>query len=389
MKKFLENSIHQAIKACFFFLGKLPKKKLFIFESFHGKQYSDNPRAIFEYIRDNCPEYQCIWAVKKGYEMPFVEENVPFVKRLSWRWLWLMPRAQYWVFNTRMPAWMYKNQTTIYIQTWHGTPLKKLGLDIETVKMPEHETESYKLEVIQEAKRWDYLISPNAYSTRVFRQAFNYEGEILEIGYPRNDLLVCENKDKIAFSVRNQLGLSVNQKIILYAPTWRDDESIRKGAYRFTNHLPVEQLLAIDSSVVILTRLHYLIAESFDISAFGSRVIDVSSYPDINQLYLIADLLITDYSSVMFDFALTKKPMLFFMYDKEKYQNSTRGFYFDPTAILPGKIVTDTDSLVTSVKNVLFSKTEQEQRLYVQFFREFCLENQDATRQLISEILKR
>ncbi|MFP7308406.1 CDP-glycerol glycerophosphotransferase family protein, partial [Enterococcus faecalis] len=134
---------------------------------------------------------------------------------------------------------------------------------------------------------------------------------------------------------------------------------------------------------------HYLIAESFDISAFGSRVIDVSSYPDINQLYLIADLLITDYSSVMFDFALTKKPMLFFMYDKEKYQNSTRGFYFDPTAILPGKIVTDTDSLVTSVKNVLFSKTEQEQRLYVQFFREFCLENQDATRQLISEILKR
>lgn len=356
MKKFLENSIHQAIKACFFFLGKLPKKKLFIFESFHGKQYSDNPRAIFEYIRDNCPEYQCIWAVKKGYEMPFVEENVPFVKRLSWRWLWLMPRAQYWVFNTRMPAWMYKNQTTIYIQTWHGTPLKKLGLDIETVKMPEHETESYKLEVIQEAKRWDYLISPNAYSTRVFRQAFNYEGEILEIGYPRNDLLVCENKDKIAFSVRNQLGLSVNQKIILYAPTWRDDESIRKGAYRFTNHLPVEQLLAIDSSVVILTRLHYLIA---------------------------------DYSSVMFDFALTKKPMLFFMYDKEKYQNSTRGFYFDPTAILPGKIVTDTDSLVTSVKNVLFSKTEQEQRLYVQFFREFCLENQDATRQLISEILKR
>ena len=112
-------------------------------------------------------------------------------------------------------------------------------------------------------------------------------------------------------------------KIILYAPTWRDDESIRKGAYRFTNHLPVEQLLEIDSSIVILTRLHYLIAESFDISAFGSRVIDVSSYPDINQLYLIADLLITDYSSVMFDFALTKTDAIF-MYDKEKYQNSTR-----------------------------------------------------------------
>ncbi|HEL7549539.1 TPA: CDP-glycerol glycerophosphotransferase family protein, partial [Enterococcus faecalis] len=382
-------SIHQVVKAWFFFLGKLPKKKLFIFESFHGKQYSDNPRAIFEYIRDNCPEYQCIWAVKKGYEMPFVEENVPFIKRLSWKWLWLMPRAQYWVFNTRMPEWMYKNQATLYIQTWHGTPLKKLGLDIETVKMPEHETESYKLEVIQEAKRWDYLISPNAYSTRVFRQAFHYEGEILEIGYPRNDLLVCENKDKIAFSVRDQLGLAANKKIILYAPTWRDDESIRKGAYRFSNHLPVEKLLEIDSSIVILTRLHYLIAESFNVSTFGSRVIDVSSYPDINQLYLIADLLITDYSSVMFDFALTKKPMLFFMYDKEKYQNSTRGFYFDPTAILPGNIVTDADSLVMSVKNVLFSKVEQEQRLYVQFFREFCLENQDATRQLISEILKR
>ena len=104
-----------------------------------------------------------------------MEENVPFVKRLSWRWLWLMPRAQYWVL-TRMPAWMYKNQTTPIYRRGMG-PLKKLGLDIETVKMPEHETESYKLEVIQEAKRWDYLISPNAYSTRVFRQAFHYEGK--------------------------------------------------------------------------------------------------------------------------------------------------------------------------------------------------------------------
>ena len=113
---------------------------------------------------------------QKGYEMPFVEENVPFVKRLL-EMAMVDAKSSVLGFNTRMPAWMYKNQTTIYIQTWHGTPLKKLGLDIETVKMPEHETESYKLEVIQEAKRWDYLISPNAYSTRVFRQAFHYEGK--------------------------------------------------------------------------------------------------------------------------------------------------------------------------------------------------------------------
>ena len=107
--------------------------------------------------------------------MPFVEENVPFVKRLSWRWLWLMPRAQYWVLTHGcQPGCIRIKQQSIYRR---GMGPKKLGLDIETVKMPEHETESYKLEVIQEAKRWDYLISPNAYSTRVFRQAFHYEGK--------------------------------------------------------------------------------------------------------------------------------------------------------------------------------------------------------------------
>ena len=149
-------------------------------------------------------------------------------------------------------------------------------------------------------------------------------------------MLVCENKDKIAFSVRNQLGLAANKKLFSMRQPGAN-ESIRKGAYRFTNHLPVEQLLEIDSSIVILTRLHYLIAESFDISAFGSRVIDVSSYPDINQLYLIADLLITDYSSVMFDFALTKTDAIF-MYDKEKYQNSTRDSILTQQQFCLGKL---------------------------------------------------
>ncbi|WP_256869151.1 CDP-glycerol glycerophosphotransferase family protein, partial [Enterococcus thailandicus] len=213
------------------------------------------------------------------------------------------------------------------IQTWHGTPLKRLGLDIKNVTMPGTDTNKYRENFKNEAARWDYLISPNAYSTEIFRSAFAYEGEILEIGYPRNDILLLpDNSEKIK-QIRKKLTIAENQKVILYAPTWRDNQFIKKGAYKFDNQFPFTEILEQESDTIILTRLHYLVAEQFDPKQYGNRVIDVSSYEDISHLYLIADLLITDYSSVMFDFALTKKPMIFYMYDLDSYGQEIRGFY--------------------------------------------------------------
>lgn len=385
VRRNLEIIYHRWVKKVFSLLNKHPKEKLIFFESFHGKQYSDNPRAIYEYIRENYPEYTCIWAVKKGFEAPFIENDVPYVRRMGLKWLLTMPRSKYWFFNTRMPGWMVKGKN-MYVQTWHGTPLKRLGLDIKNVTMPGTDTNKYRENFKNEAARWDYLISPNAYSTEIFRSAFAYEGEILEIGYPRNDILLLpDNSEKIK-QIRKKLTIAENQKVILYAPTWRDNQFIKKGAYKFDNQFPFTEILEQESDTIILTRLHYLVAEQFDPKQYGNRVIDVSNYEDISHLYLIADLLITDYSSVMFDFALTKKPMIFYMYDLDSYGQEIRGFYEGVLNQLPGPIIQKRADLISEI-HAINSTSFTTNRDYRAFYQRFCIDDIDATEKLITKIL--
>lgn len=350
-RRLMEKVYHNIVIMVFIILGKLPKKNLFFFESFHGKQYSDNPRAIYEYLRDKYPDVQCVWTVKKGFEQPFIEQQIPYVRRMGIQWLLTMPRAKYWIFNTRMPLWMVKTKGTTFVQTWHGTPLKHLGLDIENVNMPSTDTKRYRENFVKESKRWDYLISPNSYSSKIFRQAFSYSGKILEIGYPRNDILLKSSENRKG-TILDKLGISKNKKIILYAPTWRDNQFYKKGSYKFNNNFPFAEILKENPEVIILLRTHYLVVDSIETSQFKGKVIDVSKYPDISDLYLISDLLITDYSSVMFDFAYTKRPMLFYMYDQEEYDEEIRGFYFHPQKELPGPIIQDGASLLKEIKKI-------------------------------------
>lgn len=378
IRKKLEVIYHKIVAIFFTFLGKLPKKNMYFFESFHGKQFSDNPRAIYEYIQGNHPEIKCVWSVKKGFESNFDDHQVPYVIRMSFSWLFTMPRAKYWVCNTRLPEWMKKDKTTIYIQTWHGTPLKKLGCDIDDVVMPGTTTEKYKRNIFKESKRWDYLISPNRYSSIIFRSAFKYEGEILEIGYPRNDLLINQ-KNKNQQDILKHLGIPEGSDVILYAPTWRDTEFYTKGKYKYINYFPFDQMIKRNPNAIIILRVHYLIGTNFDSSRYGDRVIDCSDYSDIRDLYLVASILITDYSSVMFDFAHTGKPMIYYLYDFEEYSNTIRGLYFDPNDVLPGPIVRTQDELLSEVEYILLGKVDEEGtdycEKYKQFEQKFCLKN--------------
>src|SRR5699024_4162149 len=147
-----------------------------------GKQYSDNPRAIYEYVSKNYPKYKFIWSVDKESISKFKTLDVKYSKRFSLKWLYLMNRAKYWVSNSRMPLWIPKSQNTIYLQTWHGTPLKKLAADMDQVLMLGTDTESYKQNFLYEAEKWDCIISPNTYSTNIFRCAFRYNKKMLETG---------------------------------------------------------------------------------------------------------------------------------------------------------------------------------------------------------------
>ncbi len=191
----INNFKHKVINNIFKLGSFFTNENLVYFESFHGTQYSDNPKAIYEYLKKHSNK-KLIWGVKKGYESIFEENNVPYVRRFSIKWFLVMPRAGFWLINTRIPRWFYKSDKTIYLQTWHGTPLKKLGLDIENVQMPGTQTDLYRVNIVNESKRWDYLISPNDYATNIFERAFKVNrSKIIQTGYPRNDKLVNKKND--------------------------------------------------------------------------------------------------------------------------------------------------------------------------------------------------
>lgn len=341
----------ETYKKLFQLVGMLPAhNRLVMFESYLGKQYSCNPRAIYEYLREHHPEYKMYWSVDGRYIHNFLGKDIKYVKRFSMKWLFLMALAKYWVTNSRMPLWIPKPKRTIYLQTWHGTPLKRLAADMEEVHMPGTTTEEYKKNFYLESRNWDYLISPNPYSTKIFRRAFQFEKEIIESGYPRNDFLYTHNTPEVINELKKMFGLPHDKKVILYAPTWRDDQFYTKGKYKFNLELDLSEMMKqLGDRYVVILRMHYLVAENLDLSSYQGFAYDFSNHGDIRELYLISDLLITDYSSVFFDYANLKRPMIFFVYDIENYRDKLRGFYFDFEKEAPGPLVRKSEEVIEKV----------------------------------------
>lgn len=377
-----------AYKLLFKVVSILPaKQNLIIFESFLGKQYSDNPRAIYEYLKEHNPEYEMVWSVDPRFEKGFLDKGVPYVRRFSIKWLFLMAQARFWVTNSRMPLWIPKPKHTTYLQTWHGTPLKKLVFDMKEVRMPGTTTEDYKQHFYQESRNWDYLISPNRYSTEIFRRAFKFEKEVIESGYPRNDIFYKRERDVIAKRFKETHQLPKDKKIILYAPTWRDNQYYQVGKYKMDLNLDLAQLeKELGDNYIIILRMHYLVAENFNLDAFKGFAYDFSKHEDIQELYIISDLLITDYSSVFFDYANLKRPMIFFTYDLDEYEEDIRGFYFNLAEKAPGPLVKTTEEVIKAIKeykeNTFFSDKMEE------FYQRFCyLEDGHAAERVVKEVI--
>jgi CDP-glycerol glycerophosphotransferase len=376
-------------KKTFQLVGKLPvDKKLIVFESFLGKQYSDNPRAIYEYMLENHPEYKMYWSIDPRFAHNFTDSNIKTVDRFSFKWLFVMARANYWILNSRKPNWIPKPKHTVYLQTWHGTPLKKLAADIDEVHMPGTTTEKYKENFKKETANWDYLISPNHYSTEIFKRAFTFKNEMLEVGYPRNDFLTNNNNEKEIAKIKSKLGLPTNKKVILYAPTWRDDEFHAKGKYKFNLKLDLDKMKqALGEDYVIIIRAHYLISDNIDISSYKGFVYDFSKHSDIRDLYLISDLLITDYSSVFFDYAILKRPILFFVYDIEKYRDTLRGFYFDFEEAAPGPLTKTTEEIIKEINNLETNNYSLPDNFQV-FYDRFCsLEEGTSSKKVVERVI--
>ncbi|HZG72654.1 MAG TPA: CDP-glycerol glycerophosphotransferase family protein [Chondromyces sp.] len=380
--------IKDLYKKAFCWIGMLPiNKNIIVFESFLGKQFSDNPRAIYEYLQDNRYPYKLYWSVDKKHLHNFQDRNLNCIPRFSMKWLFIMPRARFWVTNSRMPSWLPKPKGTIYLQTWHGTPLKRLAADMDEVHMPGTTAENYKKNFIKEAKNWDYLISPNAYSTEIFRRAFQFDKEILETGYPRNDFICNHNNRETIKKLLTRYDIPLHKKVILYAPTWRDNQFHGKGKYRFDIHLDLNLMKEkLGEDYVVLFRLHYLVSEHLDLTSYKGFVYDFSNHEDIRELYLMADLLITDYSSVFFDYGNLKRPMIFYVYDIDQYRDHLRGFYFDFEQEAPGPLVRTTEELIQTIKK-MEADGLQPPATFHSFYEKFCyLERGDSSRKIVEKI---
>lgn len=371
--------------------------KLCIFESFNGRKYCDSPKAIYlEMLNDKkYKDYKFIWAFINPDEFKFLEKNknTKIVKYHSKEYKEAYAKAKYFFTPSHLPNYVVFKENQIYVQFWHGTPLKRLGFDILVKgKNALNTTKEWAMKYENDAKRYTYMVSPSRFTTEKYISSFNLKKIekdkcILETGYPRNDaLFTFTNRDIV--ELKKKLHLPSNKKIILYAPTWRDDQYKAGTGYTYSLGLDFDNFKKkFSDNYIVLFRTHYLVASSIDLSKYKGFIYDVSNYSDINDLYILSDMIITDYSSVFFDYANLKRPMLFFMYDLKDYKNNMRDFYFDLDE-LPGPIVENEDDLYKELENIN-SYWNIYKKKYDKFNKKFnYLDDKDSSKRVLNEVIK-
>ena len=335
--------------------GKIDDKLVY-FQTFSGRGYSDSPKAMYEYMM-KAPEYsdfRFVWSFKEPERFAFLKNDRTSLVKFRTRADNIALRtAKYWITNYRMLNHQYPRKGQVYVQCWHGTPLKRLGYDLESSDNVMNSGSEIREKYRSDAKKFSYIVSPSPFTTEKFASAWNLvktnqTHKIIEEGYPRNDRLINTTPEERT-ELRKKLGVD-DKKVILYAPTWRDNQHTSGEGYTYKTEVDFDKLREErGDEYVILFRAHYLVANSFDFDKYKGFVKDVSSYSDINELYIAADILVTDYSSVFFDYANLRKPVIFYMYDLEQYANELRGFYISLDE-LPGPIVRDEKALIDEVR---------------------------------------
>lgn len=305
------------------------KGNCILYETFHGKSMTDNPYALFNTILLD-PEfenYKHIWVINT----PTIEtdkyknnENVIFVKVNSDEYLYYLAKAKYLINNTSFPPYFCKREDQVYLNTWHGTPLKTLGIDMNG---PIDQLKNIQRNFLQT----DYLLSPNEFTTEKLVNSHNldgiYTGEILEVGYPRIDLITKTNSKDILDKLSQYIELDTNKKVALYAPTWRGNVGKEVDIKKEVKDIIVSIKNNLDSNYQLLLKVHPLLYKYFKNDKELSKIFIPDSI-DISETLSIVDLLITDYSSVFFDFYIRNKPIILYTYDKAEYL-SDRGTYLD------------------------------------------------------------
>ena len=327
------------------------KKKWVVFESMWGSKYSCNPRYLYEYIDKNHPDYTCIWSFKDEHTP--IEGKGVRVRRQSLKYLYYMARAKYFVNNVNFEDAFVKRKNQVEVQTMHGTPLKTIGLDVPGDFPTKKSVENY----VRKCKRWDYLIVQSKFVADLAPSAFKFNKEYMNTGYPRTDILYHSDNPEAQKAMKKKLGLPEDKKIIMYAPTWRVKN-------RFDLMLDLEKMREkFSDEYALILRLHHFSAKNWEGVPEDGFVYDLTDYQSIEDLYTITDILITDYSSVMFDYAVLNRPMLFFTYDLENYRDNLRGFNIDIETESPGPVLFTSDEVINAIENLDDTIAESKERV--------------------------
>lgn len=351
-----------------------------------GKSITDSPYAIFLGLNahETFSNYQHIWVVDHPDTLVFYQEifkvfqNVSFVIKESNEYLKALTESKFLINNATFPAYFTKKPQQIYINTWHGTPLKHMGFDVKNnLKGSQNTMKNFLAS--------DYMISPNAHTTNIFKHAFKldglYSGEILEIGYPRIDLTINTTANEAREYLAEHLNLKKNP-IILYCPTWRG-KNVNDPENSLLNVFEEIKLLNQKLPHQVLVKVHpFVYSKAKEMPELKPYL--VPDFLDTNQLMPAVDLMITDYSSIFFDFLVTDKPIVFYVPDLDKYQNE-RGVYIDLCA-LPGPVADNIQDVITLVSNESYKDADVQEK-YAKFKHNFVnYENGSVTERLIESV---
>lgn len=298
-------------------------QKKIVFSSFYGRGYGGNPKYIAEAMRQRDLPWKMIWLVQHEQDGKNLPEGILPCKRISVKGIYHLVTAGVWVDNCRK-AYIFKRKKQYYIQTWHGFPLKQIEKDVQS-----NLHRKYVATAKWDSRAVDLMISDSDFLTALYRRSFWYSGEIAQWGSPRNDCILMESqREKCRENVEKEYSIPSGTKLLLYAPTFRGDKSL--DPYRLDLQMVKRACEErFSGNFAILVRLHPNIADKSQELAihWNDHLIDATRYPDSQELLAASDVMITDYSSVMFDFALSGKPCFQFATDIPEYKKD-RDFYF-------------------------------------------------------------
>ena len=300
--------------------------------AYNYKQYGCNPRYLTEYLLDNYPDMEIVWAFRKGIDISGIDKRIKCVRLRTREYLKMVNSAEFLVTNSRTDPWhiyWHKRPEQKYLMLWHGgAALKKVERDAE-----EKLGYSYWRKAKRDSEVCDLMISGCTANTDLIKRSFWYSSEILEAGIPRNDIFFDKEQHReIRERINREYNIPDNHRIVMYAPTFRRSGSIEPYRINWQEIIPHLREKFDGANITVFLRLHPNLIGKVDTSSLQNspEVIDMTRYHDMQELLCISDMLITDYSSSMFDYAMLRRPCVLYATDVEQYD---RGYYYDFTKL--------------------------------------------------------